>query len=72
MNVEDKVREILIEFLGAPTDFSTSSTFETLGSDSLAMMEVIMEVEEQFDIEISDDIVEGLNTPNDLINFLKG
>ena len=70
MNVEDKVREILIEFLGAPTDFSTSSTFETLGSDSLAMMEVIMEVEDSFGIEVSDEIVENLQTPKDLINFL--
>ena len=52
-------------------DFDNASTFESIGTDSLAMMELIMEVEEQFDVEISDDIVERLKTPNDLINFLK-
>jgi len=69
--VEDKVRTIIIEYLGASEDFDNASTFESIGTDSLAMMELIMEVEEQFDVEISDDIVERLKTPNDLINFLK-
>jgi|TARA_X000001036_G_scaffold177580_1_gene168120 acyl carrier protein len=69
--VEDKVRTIIIEYLDASEDFDNASTFESIGTDSLAMMELIMEVEEQFDVEISDDIVERLKTPNDLINFLK-
>ena len=68
---EDKVRTIIIEYLDASEDFDNASTFESIGTDSLAMMELIMEVEEQFDVEISDDIVERLKTPNDLINFLK-
>ena len=67
--VEDKVRTIIIEYLDASEDFDNASTFESIGTDSLAMMELIMEVEEQFDVEISDDIVERLKTPNDLINF---
>ena len=72
MTVEDKVRKIVIEFLDAPKDFDNSSTFESLGTDSLAMMELIMEVEDNFGMEITDDEVQELKTPNDLINFLKG
>jgi acyl carrier protein len=72
MTVEDKVRKIIIEFLDAPEDFDNNSTFESIGTDSLAMMELIMEVEDNFGMEITDDEVQELKTPNDLINFLKG
>jgi len=72
MTVEDKVRKIIIEFLGASKDFDNSSTFESLGTDSLAMMELVMEVEDNFGMEITDDEVQELKRPIDLINFLKG
>ena len=70
MSTEENVRRIIDDFLEPPKGWSLISSFADLGSDSLAMMEVIMEIEDSFDIEISDEIVETLQTPKDLINFL--
>ena len=70
MTTEENVRRIIDDYLEPAEGWSLTSSFADLGSDSLAMMEVIMEVEESFGIEISDEIVETLQTPKDLINFL--
>ena len=70
MTTEENVRRIIDTFLEPQQDWSLTTSFADLGSDSLAMMEVIMEVEDSFDIEVSDEIVETLQTPKDLINFL--
>tara|TARA_E500000081_G_scaffold137693_1_gene152545 strand:+ start:443 stop:664 length:222 start_codon:yes stop_codon:yes gene_type:complete len=70
MTTEENVRRIINDFLEPAEGWSLTSSFTDLGSDSLAMMEVIMEVEDSFDVEISDEIVETLQTPKDLINFL--
>ena len=72
MTIEQRVRNSIIELLGAPGDFDNNSTFESIGTDSLAMMELIMDIEDNFGMEITDDEVQKLKTPNDLINFLKG
>ena len=70
MTTEQRVCRIIDDFLEPAEGWSLTSSFADLGSDSLAMMELIMEVEEQFDVEISDADVEALQTPKDLINFL--
>ena len=70
MTTEENVRRIIDDYLEPAEGWSLTSSFADLGSDSLAMMEVIMEVEDSFGIEVSDEIVETLQTPKDLINFL--
>ena len=70
MTTEETVRRIIDDFLEPKEGWQLTSTFADLGSDSLAMMQLIMEVEDSFGIEVSDEIVETLQTPKDLINFL--
>ena len=70
MTTEETVRRIITEFLEPAEGWNLTTSFADLGSDSLAMMELIMEVEDSFEIEVSDEIVETLQTPKDLINFL--
>ena len=70
MTTEENVRRIIDDYLEPAEGWSLTSSFADLGSDSLAMIEVIMEVEDSFGIEVSDEIVETLQTPKDLINFL--
>ena len=70
MTTEETVRRIVDDFLEPAEGWRLTTSFVDLGSDSLAMMELIMEVEESFGIEVSDDVVEALKTPKDLINFL--
>ena len=70
--IEDRVRKLIVEFLDPPEDFSNDTPFAQLGSDSLLMMELVMEVEDEFGLEIDDATVENLQTTNDLINYIQG
>lgn len=73
MSLEAKVKEIIAEQLGiAEEEVQLDSSFgEDLGSDSLDLLEVIMAVEEEFEIEISDQEAESLNTVQDLLKLLE-
>ena len=70
--IEDRVRKLIVEFLDPPEDFDNDTPFGQLGSDSLLMMELVMEVEDEFGLEIDDATVENLQTTNDLINYIQG
>jgi len=47
-----------------------TSTLQNLGADSLDLVEIIMLLEEQFNIEIDDERAEKLNTVQDVINYV--
>jgi acyl carrier protein len=72
MTIEDKVKEIIFEQLGTPCkDIRGESSFiDDLGADSLDMAEMIMTIEEEFDVVIDDMDAEGLRTVSDLIERL--
>lgn len=70
--IEDRVRKLIVEFIDPPEDFSNDTPFSQLGSDSLLMMELVMEVEDEFGLEIDDATIENLQTTNDLINYIQG
>lgn len=76
MNTEeifDKVKEIIIEQLGVSEDAvsSESSFIDDLGADSLDIVELIMALEEEFDIEIPDEDAEKIVTVGDVVDYLK-
>lgn len=64
MSVEEKVRGIVAKQLGLGEDEVTneSSFTDDLGADSLDTVELVMSLEEEFDIEISDDEAENILT----------
>ena len=64
MSVEEKVRGIVAKQLGLGEDEvkNESSFVDDLGADSLDTVELIMSLEEEFDIEISDDEAENILT----------
>ena len=64
MSVEAKVRGIVAKQLGLAEDEvnSESSFIDDLGADSLDTVELVMSLEEEFDIEISDDEAENILT----------
>ena len=64
MSVEEKVRSIVAKQLGLGEDEVTneSSFTDDLGADSLDTVELVMSLEEEFDIEISDDEAENILT----------
>jgi len=73
MSVENKVREIIAEQLGiSEEEIQLNSIFtEDLGADSLDLVELVMAVEEEFEIEISDEEAEKINAVKDLVYFLE-
>jgi acyl carrier protein len=71
-NVEQKVRGIIAEQLGVAEDEikNTSSFIEDLGADSLDIVELVMAMEEEFEVEIPDEEAENIKTVQDAINFI--
>ena len=73
MALEDKVKEIIVEQLGVNAEQVTTeaSFIEDLGADSLDTVELVMAFEEEFGIEIPDDVQEQIGTVGDAVRFIK-
>ncbi len=71
--VFEKVKEIIVEQLGvADTAVTLEASFiDDLGADSLDIVELIMALEEEFDIEIPDADAEKVVTVNDVVDYIK-
>ena len=67
-----KVKEMVASQLGKSKDEITpeSSFIEDLGADSLDLVELIMSMEDEFGLEISDEDAESIITVQDAINFI--
>jgi acyl carrier protein len=72
MSVEDRVKKIVSEQLGVALDeVQTDSSFvDDLGADSLDTVELVMALEEEFDLEIADEDAENIATVNDAIEYI--
>lgn len=72
MSVQDKVKKIIAEKLGVdPSDVVPEASFvDDLGADSLDLVELIMSMEEAFELEISDEDAENLKTVQDAIDYI--
>jgi acyl carrier protein len=72
MSVEDKVKKIIAEKLSVELEevVPEASFVDDLGADSLDLVELIMSMEEEFDIDISDEDAEKLVTVKDAIAYI--
>jgi acyl carrier protein len=70
--VERRVIEIIVEQLGVSQEEVTpeASFIDDLGADSLDLVELIMAMEEEFGLEISDEDAEKILTVQDVINYI--
>jgi acyl carrier protein len=73
MALEEKVSEIIVEQLGISKEevVPEASFIDDLGADSLDIVELVMAMEEEFDVEIPDDDAEKIQTIGDAISYLK-
>jgi len=73
MALQQRVEAIIVEQLGISRDEVTpeASFIDDLGADSLDIVELVMAMEEEFDVEIPDDDAEKIQSIGDAINYLK-
>ena len=74
MGLEDRVTEIIVEQLGVSKEevVPEASFIDDLGADSLDIVELVMAMEEEFDIEIPDEDAEKIQTIHDAISYIRG
>lgn len=71
-DIAERVKNIVAERLNVnPEEITLETTFEDLGADSLDVMDLIMELEQEFDIEIPDEDTEKIRTIEDTINYIQ-
>tara|TARA_B100000683_G_C12443566_1_gene537161 strand:+ start:747 stop:1028 length:282 start_codon:yes stop_codon:yes gene_type:complete len=72
-DVTTKVKAIIVDKLGVDSSevTPTASFTDDLGADSLDTVELIMEFEKEFDIQIPDDQAEKISTVGDAVSFIK-
>lgn len=71
-SVDEKVMDIVSEQLSVPREEVTrdSSFVDDLKADSLDIVELVMELEDEFDVSIPEDEVESINTVGAAIDFI--
>ncbi len=71
----EKLQEIIADVMNIEDKaiITMDSTFvDDLGADSLDVFQIIMGIEETFDIEIENDVAEGISTVGDAVELIKG
>ena len=74
MAIFDEVRDVVVEQLSVSADAVNmeSKIIEDLGADSLDVVELVMALEEKFDVEIPDSEAEKLISIADVVNYVEG
>ena len=73
MEVQDRIRKIIAEQLGVEEEevVPEAKFVDDLGADSLDTVELVMALEEEFDVEIPDEDAEKIQTVGGAIDFIK-
>lgn len=70
--VFDRVKEIIVDELGVDADkISIDSTLEDLGADSLDAVELIMALEEEYDLEISEEDARNMQSLKNMVEYIE-
>ncbi|MCM1049956.1 MAG: acyl carrier protein [Clostridiales bacterium] len=69
----EKLKKIIADILNVdPEEITTETTFtEDLGADSLDIYQIVMGIEEEFDMEIPEDKIENITTVGEAVNLIK-
>lgn len=69
----EKIREMISEKVGVDIDeINMETSFaDDLEADSITLFELVMAIEDEFDIEVDDESIEGIKTVGDIVNYLE-
>ena len=70
-NIEQRVREVFSQTVSVSENVTLETRLESLGLDSLDMVEFVMELEEEFDITVEDSAAESWQTVGDIISYVE-
>ena len=72
-SISEKVKDIIVEQLGVnPEQVTESASFiEDLGADSLDTVELVMAFEEEFSVEVPDEVAETLKTVGNVVDYIE-
>ncbi len=73
MSVFEKVKEIIVKELKVDAEKVTleASLKDDLGADSLDAVEIVMDIEDEFNIEVEDTVAESVTTIGDLVQYIE-
>jgi acyl carrier protein len=72
MDIFSKIKALICDQLGVEEgDIAMTTSFEDLDADSLDIVELVMALEEEFNLEISDEEVEGIKTVGDVVRYIE-
>ncbi|VEU82849.1 acyl carrier protein [Acholeplasma hippikon] len=73
MAVYDKIKQLIIDELSVDESKISPNArlVEDLGADSIDAVELIMKVEDEFNVQISDEVLQSIKTVNDLVAYLE-
>jgi acyl carrier protein len=73
MNIQERVKNIIVDQLAVEAEkvTDTASFIDDLGADSLDIVELVMTMEEEFELDIPDEDAEKMKTVGDVINYVK-
>ena len=71
-SIEERVKNIIVTQLGVKADEvkNESKFIDDLGADSLDTVELVMALEEEFDLEIADEDAENISTVNEAVDYI--
>lgn len=74
MSIDKKIKQTIAEQLGMNEDevINDASLIDDMGADSLDIVELVMAMEEEFEMEIPDEDAEKIVTVQDIIDYVKG
>ena len=69
----ERIRDLVAEKVGfAPEDISIETSFaDDLEADSITLFELVMAIEDEFDIEVDDESIEKIVTVGDIVRYLE-
>lgn len=73
MKIDERLKAILVEQLGVSDEevTETAALMDDLGADSIDLIEIALQVEEEFDVEVVDDAMSAQHTVADLTRYVK-